>query len=331
MVVLSSLQHFPSFADVRSGLTHKTRQCIWYLPGKQRYCMVRTEASKIDLILELTSQLDDRKSCTLRILSEIAELSCCALHHRNRIWATGLAKSLAHQWQQGLQSDLSETAFESAGAVKVECEHSPRCDTAEGNEETEKKLELVAFSPHIPFEGDTLRSTLLSQIESTASKIGSVYAFTYLDSAFDGMIKIGYTSRSIDLRMDEWADCGHGPPHLLKSFSNDWHAMRWCKYHERSHIEWFKTSVSAVSQVVQAWISWIERANPYDRRGNLKPFWRGIIDFLSEYEITITAELMVQIQEIEDGTVSVASFIDDELLRKERLDLERVCVKQEEN
>ncbi|KAF2442225.1 hypothetical protein P171DRAFT_487476 [Karstenula rhodostoma CBS 690.94] len=178
----------------------------------------------------------------------------------------------------------------------------------------------------------TLRSTLFSQIKPTASKIGSVYAFTYMDSAFDGMIKIGHTSRSIDLRMEEWADCGHGRPYLLKSFSKvrypekveflthfqlvkEWHAMRWCKYHERSHIEWFKTGVSAVSQVVQAWISWIERANPYDRRGNLKDFWRGIINFLSEYEIMITAELMVQIQEIEDGTISVASFIDDGLPR----------------
>ncbi|KAF2442224.1 hypothetical protein P171DRAFT_433769 [Karstenula rhodostoma CBS 690.94] len=157
MVVSSDLQHFPSFADVRSGLTHKTHQCIWYLPGKRRYCGVRTEASNIGFLLELTSQVDDRKSCTLRILSEIAELSCCARFHRNRIWGSGLAKSLAHQWQQELQSDLSETVFESAGAVKVECEHSPRCGTTEGNEETENKLERVAFSPHIPFKGDTLR------------------------------------------------------------------------------------------------------------------------------------------------------------------------------
>lgn len=347
MVVQPSLQQFPSFADIRSRLTQRKCQCIWYLPDKKRYCLLHTEPSNIDFILELASQLDDRESCTLRILADIAELSCCARHHRNKIWGSGLAKKLAHQWQQELQSDPSETASESAGAVKVECEHSPRCGTADGNEETEKQLELVTFSPHIPFEKDTLQSTLLLQLDPTASKIGSVYAFTYLDSAFDGMIKIGYTSRPVDHRLMEWADCGHGRPHLLKSFSNvryperveflthfqlveDWHAMRWCKYHKQSHIEWFKTTVNVVSRVVQAWVSWIERANPYDRRGILKPFWRSIVDFLSEYQINITAELMLQIQEIEDGTISVASFMDDELLRQEHLDLERVYVKQEE-
>jgi hypothetical protein len=110
----------------------------------------------------------------------------------------------------------------------------------------------------------------------------------------------------------------------------DWHAIRWCKYHEQSHIEWFKTSDKMVSQVAKAWISWMERANPYDRRGYLKRHWREILDFLSEYEIIVTAELMVQIHEIEEGTISVASFLEDDLLRQERLGLGCVYVKQEE-
>jgi hypothetical protein len=347
MVALPGLESFPSFAVVRYRFVHKKRQCIWYLPGKERYCLVCTEESNINLLLELTSQLDDRKLCTLKILSKIAELSCCALHHRNKIWGSGIAENLAHQWQQELKGDKSKTAFEGARTVKVECEHSPRCGAADVDEETEKKFELVAFSPHIPYEGDTLRSTLLSRIEPTASKTGSVYAFTYSDSSFHGMIKIGHTSRPIGRRMEEWADCGHGQPCLLNSFSKvrypervetlthfelvkDWHAIRWCKYHEQSHIEWFKTSDKMVSQVAKAWISWMERANPYDRRGYLKRHWREILDFLSEYEIIVTAELMVQIHEIEEGTISVASFLEDDLLRQERLGLGCVYVKQEE-
>ncbi|EXJ61696.1 hypothetical protein A1O7_02125 [Cladophialophora yegresii CBS 114405] len=85
----------------------------------------------------------------------------------------------------------------------------------------------------------------------------------------------------------------------------------------QSHIEWFKIGVSTADRVVQSWSSWMQRANPYDRRGRLKAFWREIIHFLGKYEIYITAELMLQIQEVEEGSIDVAKFIDDDELRKQ--------------
>ena len=159
-----------------------------------------------------------------------------------------------------------------------------------------------------------------------------MYSFTYADRAFRGMLKIGYTSRPIHHRLDEWAECGHGLPLLqLRHYVRHperierlthfelmkyWYATRWCNFHHQAHIEWFKIGVSTADRIVQSWSSWIGRANPYDRRGRLKTFWREIIQFLDTYEIYITAELMMQIQEVEEGSIDVAKFIDDDELRK---------------
>jgi hypothetical protein len=123
------------------------------------------------------------------------------------------------------------------------------------------------------------------------------------------MTNISYTSRAVERRLSDWIDCGHGEPELL-SYRDDvrhperveilthfqlakhWYAMRWCEHHHQAHIEWFVIDVSTASQVVQYWSSWIQRSNPYDRRGVLKGFWQGIIEFLAAYEVSITAEMM---------------------------------------
>lgn len=180
-----------------------------------------------------------------------------------------------------------------------------------------------------------MNSALLSAVEPSASLAGSVYIFTYTDEAFQGIIKIGYTSRPIDQRLKEWVECGHGNPRLLECFSDvshpkqvellthlrlmeHWHAMRWCDHHCQAHIEWFKTDIPTASQVIQSWSAWIRHSNPYDRRGKLKPVWRVTVEFLALYEICITAELLVQIQKVEDASFNTADFVNDDILREER-------------
>lgn len=46
-------------------------------------------------------------------------------------------------------------------------------------------------------------------------------------------------------------------------------------------------------------------------------FWQGIVEFLAAYEICITAELILQIQEVEEGSFDVRDFFDDDMLRKD--------------
>ena len=112
----------------------------------------------------------------------------------------------------------------------------------------------MEFSKHAVLEGETLASTLLSLIDPSERSEGSVYSFTYPDQAFRGMRKIGYTSRPINYRLEEWAECGHGLPSFIRIRRNVrhpkrvellthfelmkyWYAMRWCNFHRQAHIE----------------------------------------------------------------------------------------------
>lgn len=96
------------------------------------------------------------------------------------------------------------------------------------------------------------------------------------------------------------------------------YALRWCQFHQRSHIEWFKVDLDKAKSIAQLWVQWMQRANPYDRRGHLKRLWQGHIGFLVEHENPITAEAMAQIQRIEPGSREVQEFINDQELRKRR-------------
>lgn len=348
MTPLPTVNQFPTFTDTRSWLRRGLCKCIWYLPDQGRCCKVGIQPNENQLALQLATKLFEMNPSTtesLQKLAEIAERCCCSRHHRNKIWGSNLANDLAIRWQSEIREILSVTAYEIMQTDTREKLKSPTYDTGHTrincmpvdqdvcNGRTRRLLRPVAFLKHTVLEGETLASTILSAIDPSASTVGSVYIFTYADPAFQGMLKIGYTTRPIYCRLDEWAECGHGTPSLLQLCQNVrhpervellthfelmqyWYALRWCNFHCRAHIEWFKTGVSTANSIVKAWSSWIERANPYDRRGRLKAFWQGIIQFLATYEIYITAELMMQIQEVEEGAIDVATFVDDDELRK---------------
>jgi len=308
--------------------------------------MVQIKAEESSLVLELVNKLIQGRSFTVEKLAEIAERSCCTRHHRNKIWGSGLAGSLALRWQHETPDYMTSASSRSAQIIKVEDLSLP--NSKSGHQQREpvfigqaldhrqwpSSSKPAAFSKHVVIEGDTLDTALLSVIKPSASKVGSVYIFTYTHDAFQGMIKIGYTSRPIERRLSDWIDCGHGEPQLLSyrdhvrhperleflthfQLAEHWYTMRWCEHHRQAHIEWFKIDVSTASQVVESWSSWIQRSNPYDRRGVLKVFWQGIIEFLAAYEICITAELMLQIQEVEGGSFDIRDFHNDDMLRKE--------------
>ncbi|KIV98329.1 uncharacterized protein PV09_09828 [Verruconis gallopava] len=346
MAILPTVQEFPTFEITYKWLVHKLSRCIWYLPNKRRYFLIQINEEESSLVLELVNKLIQGRSFTVEKLAEIAERSCCTRHHRNKIWGSGLADSLAHQWQHEIPGYMTSASSRSTQIIKIEHLSLPNSsssrqqrksvviDEALDYRQGRNSSKPATFSKHVVFEGETLDTALLSVIEPSASKVGSVYIFTYTHDAFQGMIKIGYTSRPVMRRLSDWIDCGYGEPELL-SYRDDvrhpervellthfqlakhWYAMRWCERHCQAHIEWFMIDVSTASQVVQYWSSWIQRSNPYDRRGVLKVFWQGIIEFLAAYEVCITAELMLQIQEVEEGSFDIKDFLDDDMLRKE--------------
>ena len=201
----------------------------------------------------------------------------------------------------------------------------------------------VVFVRHEVWKEETILSKLLSPIDPQASKMGFLYIFTYTKVNFEGKIKIGYTGKSIDSRLEKWAECGQGNPTLLASFDNvrhpervevlthfelleHWYAQRWCEFHRQAHIEWFKTDTETASSICRLWSQWMECANPYDRRGYLRAFWKDIVEFLNMHRISITAEVLMEVQGIEEGSIDLLEYIDDDALRKQK----EPVVKQEQ-
>ena len=264
------------------------------------------------------ASLDSLTTMDYRKLVEVAEKSCCGRYHCNKAYGTYLSQKLALRWLQELQITFAIPFKSTVFAPPSTLPNKP-----------------VVFAKYEVEERDTLVSQVLSPIKSQASKHGSWYIFTYTKVAFAGMIKIGYSARRIDLRFDEWAVCGHGRPVHLDScddvrnpervealthyeLMNRWYAQRWCNNCARAHIEWFKIDVVAASSVARLWSRWMNRANPYDRRGHLKRFWRETIDFLMLHEVPITARVMMEVQDLEEEPSKVLEFIDDDTLRQRR-------------
>lgn len=290
--------------------------------------MVKLEANENQSVLQLAVALlqgDPLTPHAQQSLAQIAERCCCTRHHRIKIWGSGLADSLATLWQAEIRDALFATRQKPASPAtcKIMSPHNTH------NSRAPKK---VAFSKHSVLDGQPLATALLSDIDLQAPKEGIVYIFTYTKSSFNGMLKIGFTT-SIDNRMGYWAECSHGSPSLLSQHANTrhpervellvhfelvehWYALRWCNIHLQAHIEWFKIGVLTADRIIQSWAARMKRANPYDRRGRLKPFWQEIMEFLAIYEISITAELMMQIQEVEEGLLDLTELLDDDALRQ---------------
>ncbi|KAL2424417.1 hypothetical protein ABEF95_010341 [Exophiala dermatitidis] len=348
MVESPALDQFPTFAETRDRLKESFCQCIWYLPDKGRHCKVEIVKDDKEESLQLASEVIQMKGTPLsqeslqKRLAAIAELSCCSQYHRNIFWGRGLVDMLAERWRKEIIDSLPPcitTAFVPVVAEPKEIKHPSNGGVTrlvldqvlENNTQSQYPLRPVTFAKHAVLEGQTLMSTLLSNIDPSAPK-GSVYIFTYTNKAFEGMLKIGFTSRPAVHRLDEWEECGYGKPSPLETFSGVrhperveclthfelikyWYAWRWCNEHKRAHIEWFKVDLSTATRVAQNWASWMERADPYDKRGGFLASWRGNIEFLKEFDIDITAELMMEIQQVEEGLIDVTSFIDDDELR----------------
>ena len=381
MTVLPTVDQFPTFANTLLWLTKRARQCIWYLPDKKRCCRIPIsyEANQSALhLVEGISKAGSLMQTALEVLASIAEQSCCAQHHRDKIWGSDLAQDLAVRWQNEIKPTMSVANYKRAqndklGSASTSIYTTSECCSKLGDHSLDLILDAqisiaghsgskslptnqavlithsvplekpVAFSKHEVLERETLLSKLLSPIDPPVGRIGSLYIFTHTKDAFCGMIKIGYTCNTIESRRNFWAECGHGYPVLLDCYDgvqhpkrvellthfellDYWHAQRWCNFHRQAHIEWFKIDLGTASSIARLWSLWMERANPYDRRGHLKAFWKDTINFLNQHEVPVSAKAMMQIQEIEEGSPELLEFIDDDALRKRQ----EPVVKQEQ-
>lgn len=364
MAALPTVKQFPTFMSTYERLSQKNFTCNWCLPVQQRLCRVTISDEDADFLYDVAENMMQGDFFPIDDLAMIAEESCCIRHHRDKMMYSELKLDLALRWRNETQPDIPVAPRDAPKLARVEesLENQPAYDLPslsnapvrrdqlrpETPKIEDKQLlfsttpTLVEFSRHSLHPDITLSATVWSDIDESASKIGSVYIFTYSGSDWKGMIKIGYTARSIKLRLQEWTACGHGEPYLFDSVENIHHPERvellvhlelmmyrrrldWCDYHCGTHVEWFEVGLALASKVLHSWSSWMERANSYDRRGYLKTFWIDAIRFLGKYKICITGALMRWIEEVEEGTADVTTLLDDDALRSYWRSYQGIC------
>ncbi|KAL4897168.1 T5orf172 domain-containing protein [Aspergillus ambiguus] len=123
---------------------------------------------------------------------------------------------------------------------------------------------------------DALRSRLSEKLEEDDEKSGYVYIYEAKENK--GFVKIGYTTRTINVRHDEWSfDCnresvllfpvpatkaGRVPnarrvEKLCHAELSHRHIIIYCNGCSRTHNEWFEISPAEAITVVKKWTAWV--------------------------------------------------------------------------
>jgi hypothetical protein len=176
------------------------------------------------------------------------------------------------------------------------------------------KAPLPEFVPHINephlYENSVAYNLLNCLVDDEYDfRNGSLYIFDR--SSSPGHVKIGWTSRTVQGRLDEWSECGY-KPNLLFSVHNvpnahraetlthhelvmEWRREGICKaaHCRKSHEEWFEISREGAEKVVGEWAEFMKRARPYDSTGELKSEWRDAVQDMTGRGEAVTARKML--------------------------------------
>ncbi|KAG4416365.1 hypothetical protein IFR04_010527 [Cadophora malorum] len=173
---------------------------------------------------------------------------------------------------------------------------------------------LPEFVPHINephlFENSVAYNLLNCLVDEEYDfRDGSLYIFHR--SSSPGHVKIGWTSRAVQDRLDEWSKCGYTPnllfsvgkvpnAHRAETLTHHELVMEWrregiCKaaHCRKSHEEWFKISHKSAEKVVSEWAEFMTRARPYDFTGKLKSEWKEIVQGMVDSGEAVTARKLL--------------------------------------
>lgn len=183
------------------------------------------------------------------------------------------------------------------------------------------RLSLSAeFHPHInePTSEDTVAWRFCEDLNQRDYKrdfkTGSVYIYSRRSSP--GYVKIGWTSKSVDVRLAEWSECGYTPIELFRvtgvpyaqrvetlthhELIKEWRREQPCqgcrmkKQKQIRHQEWFEVSHERAIEVLSRWAELFQKANPYELSGSLKSEWVKVMDVMKVDGEAITSKRLLE-------------------------------------
>ncbi|TLS27362.1 hypothetical protein PpBr36_04218 [Pyricularia pennisetigena] len=163
---------------------------------------------------------------------------------------------------------------------------------------------LSEFRGHVEEPKETVTSMFRRPLQDRDLESGRLYAFDRESSP--GYVKIGWTAKSVQGRLESWCKCGYEPrlvhatatmPHAQRAETlvhyelvREWRAERWCRPCDKTHREWFEVGRERAKQVINGWATLLTVANPYGENGTLRDVWVGVIDGVARDGVMATAE-----------------------------------------
>ncbi|CAI9634157.1 unnamed protein product [Alternaria burnsii] len=143
---------------------------------------------------------------------------------------------------------------------------------------------------------------------------GMVYM--YRRESSPGYVKIGWTAKSVEKRLEQWLKCGYTPIELFRATGvphaqrvetlthyeliKEWRKERPCEVCSEKtgkpvcHQEWFEVSKERAIQILSTWVELFKKANPYDLSGSLKSDWRDVVDGMKKNNEAVTSRKLLE-------------------------------------
>lgn len=266
------------------------------------------------------------------LIRRYAVLRCCQKVHEPRLEDTFLLDELVTRWVGELNGSHPSHAHPEPTALALPTSVSDRIagqSTSRPTYRRSARLNSVRepetqqepprtasspsdFTPYVQDPRYTVESKLKQPLKVRGRKTGTLYLFTRPSSP--GFVKIGYTTGSLDGRMNAWEEsCHYRPvvehrlskvPHVFRveglvhaELSKYWRREKRCKHNPNCptrHQEWFEIDVDRAKAVMNKWANWMAAALPYDEDGFLKDEWVSVCWGLKKDGKTITAQTMLE-------------------------------------
>ncbi|KAH7024726.1 T5orf172 domain-containing protein [Microdochium trichocladiopsis] len=229
--------------------------------------------------------------------------NCCGpkpggARHRNRIEdirVRNLLLPLARRWKEEIRK------YDTATIASL------RARTASA-----ARPPLSRFRPHIEEPDQDVASKLRASLSKDKGlrDFSSGRIYIYSRDEDPGFVKIGWTSFSVQSRLEEWASCGYTPRLVYSSreilfaqraetlvhyeLTPEWRAERVCQGCRRSHREWFEVDQARAIRVVKDWEDIMTLEKVYDDNGRLVDSWARVQRSLVNVGMDITARRLLE-------------------------------------
>ncbi|CAN9342059.1 unnamed protein product [Alternaria alternata] len=179
---------------------------------------------------------------------------------------------------------------------------------------------LAEFTPRIrkPTFKDTVAWKMCEDLNVRNPKrdheTGMVYM--YRRESSPGYIKIGWTAKSVEKRLEQWLKCGYTPIELFRATGvphaqrvetlthyeliKEWRKERPCEVCSKKtgkpvcHQEWFEVSKEPAIHILKTWVELFKKASPYELSGSLKSEWREVVNEMKKNNETVTSKKLLE-------------------------------------